>query len=164
MQTVQDALDGIAVGATSNGTLKSSTNVVGTYSFTEGKLKGFTIGSGVQFRGERKNGSRDAQLKFNITTTPTAAQNRAAAFDYLYVKSTTIVTAFASYDYRFSQKARARFQLNVTNLLDDDKPQWSSYGVIGANAMLNGNPRMQILNGFSQFDPRKFTLSSTFNF
>ena len=37
-----------------------------------------------------------------------------------------------------------------------------SYGVLGANALLNGNPRMQVLSGFTQFDPRKITLTSTF--
>ena len=69
-------------------------------------------------------------------------ENRAAAFNYLYGDATQIYTAFASYDYRLSQKVRARFQLNVANLLDDDKPQWTSYGVLGANAIPGGNPRM----------------------
>jgi hypothetical protein len=164
IQAVKDFLNGLTLGSINNGTLKSSTNVTGAYSFArEGKLKGLTIGGGAQFRGERKNGSVDAQLKFN-TTAPTVTQTREAAFDYLYVPSTTQVTMFASYDYRISQKMRARFQLNVANLTDDDRPQWSGYGTLAANALLNGNPRKQVLSTFTQFDPRKFTLTTSVNF
>jgi hypothetical protein len=161
--SVQNFLNGLTHGSIQNNTLKSTTNVAGTYSFREGMLKGFSIGGGAQFRGKRKQGSVDPQIKYN-TTTPTVQQTRDAAFDYLYVPSTTIVTAHMSYDYRFSRKIRARFQLNVANLLDDDSPQWSSYSTINANGLLNGNPRMQVLGNFAQFDPRKFTVTSTFTF
>ena len=165
IQSVKDFLNGLTSGSINNGTLKSSTNITGAYSFSrEGKLKGLTIGGGAQLRGKRKNGSIDPQILYNITTTPTVQQTHDAAFKYLYVPSTTQITAFVSYDYRFSQKLRARFQLNVANLTNDDSPQWSSYGTLGANALLNGNPRMQILQNFTEFDPRKFTLTSTFTF
>ena len=50
------------------------------------------------------------------------------------------------------------------NLLNDASPQWSSYGTLTANQLLNGNPRQQILQNFVEFDPRKFTLTSTFSF
>ena len=43
-------------------------------------------------------------------------------------------------------------------------PQWTSYSVIGLNAIPGGNARMQVKSGFTQFDPRKFTLTSTFTF
>ncbi len=79
-----------------------------------------------------------------------------------------------NYERRFG-KYQARFQLNITNLLNNDDPQWSSYGVINAgqltnqndgNALtvLNSNPRMQVLNGFSQYEPRKFVLTTTVSF
>ena len=163
LQAIKDALNGIALGATNNGTLKYMANAVGTYSFTQGRLKGFSLGGGVQQRGQRKVGSVDAQLLFN-TTAPTVAQNLSAAYHYLYVPSNTNVSAFASYDYRFTPRIRGRFQLNVANLLDNDKPQWTSYSVLGLNAIPGGNPRMQVVSGFTQFDPRKFTLTSTFTF
>ena len=164
VQAVKDFLNGLTLGSIQNGTVKFTSNVTAAYSFREGKLRGLTFGGGAQFRGERKNGSRDAQLKFNLTTAATVAQTREAAFDYLYVPSTTQVTAFASYDYRISQKYRARFQLNVANLLDDDSAQWSSYGTLNANQLLNGAPRQQVLSGFTHFDPRKFTLTTTLTF
>ena len=163
IQTIRDALNGIQVGVLADGTLRSSTNVAGSYSIKDGALKGLSFGAGAQFRGARKQGSRDAQLLYN-TTTPSVKQSHDAAFVYLYVPSTTQVTAFASYDYRFNKKVRARFQLNVANLLDDASPQWTSYSTLALNAIPSGSPRQQVLSGFSQFDPRKFTLTSTFNF
>ena len=63
-----------------------------------------------------------------------------------------------------SNSLRATLRLNVSNLFDDDTPQWSSYSVVNANQLLNGNPRMQTLSGFSQFEPRKFTFSTAFSF
>lgn len=163
IQTVQDTLNGIQRGVLADGTLKSSTNLAATYSFTEGMLKGFSFGGGAQFRGKRKQGSRDAQLKYN-TTTPTVQQNHDAAFDYLFVPSTTIFEAHMAYSYRFSQKVRARFQLNIANLTDDHSPQWTGYSTLGVNSLPTGNARMQVLSGFNQFDPRKFTLTSTLTF
>ena len=47
---------------------------------------------------------------------------------------------------------------------NDDTPQWNSYATLAANALLNGNPRYQVLSGFDQFDPSKFTFTSTFTF
>ena len=163
IQTIRDTLNGIQKGVLADGTLKSSTNIAGTYSFREGALKGFSFGGGAQLRGKRKQGSVDAQILYGTTTT-TVAQNHDAAFVYLYVPSTTVFTAHMSYDYRFSQKLRGRFQLNVANLTDDHSPQWSGYSTLALNARPAGNPRVQVLNAFNQFDPRKFTLSSTLNF
>ena len=79
-----------------------------------------------------------------------------------------------NYTRRFG-KYNARFQLNVTNVLNDDDPQWTGYGVINAGAMTNqssgtaltvagSNPRMQVLTGFNNPEPRKFVFTTTFDF
>ena len=91
-------------------------------------------------------------------------QTHDAAFQYVCVPSAPILTVHAGYDRRISQKVRARFQLNIANLTDDHGPQRPSYSTLAANALSTGNPRIQVLSGFSQFDPRKFTLTSTFNY
>ncbi len=165
IQTVNDFLNGLTSGSIQNNTLKYQSNITAAYTFArESKLRGFNIGGGAQFRGRRKVSAVDAQIKYNLTTTPTVQQTHDAAFDYLYGRSTAVVTAFASYDWRISQKYRARVQLNVANLLDDDRAQWAGYGTLAANQLLNGNPRYQATNTFSEFDPRKFTLTTSFSF
>lgn len=98
-------------------------------------------------------------------------QTAQAAYDYLWVDPTWSVTAGANYTKRFG-KYTARFQINIANLLNDAKPQWSSYSTINANQLTpslaagsaGSNPRMQVLSGFNQLDPRKITFTTTVSF
>jgi hypothetical protein len=134
-------------------------------------LRGVAIFGGMNYRSHTKSGSRDAQIKFN-TTTPTAEQLRLAAFDYLWTPPFYTFSAGANYTRRFG-KYQTRFQLNISNLLDNKKPQWgrnttvgggAAYGTFTANQFLNGNPRQQQLVGFTAIDPRKITFSTTVSF
>lgn len=162
IQTVRNTVEGIAKGATNNSTFRHSTNFYATYTVGTGPAKGLNIGAGGNHRGTRKIGNRDARLKFS-TTSPTAAQIREAAFDYLYAPATFEATMHASYDYRFSPKVRARFQLNVSNLLDTRDLVITGYGTYNEGG-LGANPLRQTDNGFYYINPRKWTLSATFNF
>ncbi len=159
--TINNALEGIAKGATNNSTFRHSTNFYGTYTISAGPLKGLNIGGGGNHRGARKIGNRDARLKFN-TTTATATQVREAAFDYLYAASTFEATMHASYDYRFTKNVRARFQLNVSNLLDTQDLVITSFGTYTVGGV--GSTIAQADNSFYYINPRKMTLSATFNF
>ena len=132
------------------------------------------MNGGVQYRSHQKSGSLDPQLKFN-TTTPTVAQNTAAAYDYLWVPPNwkSGVVAGANYTTRIG-KYQYRFQLNVTNVLDSRDPIWGRSGPSGntgnayltltQNALFAGNARSQILASFVNPDPRKFTFTTTVNF
>lgn len=170
IQNIQNSLNGLTVGSLANNNLDYSANLAGTYRFTDGRLKGFGINAGVNLRGRRKVSSVDSQIKYN-TTSPTATQTRQAAFDYLWVPSTFAATAGVNYIHRY-KRVTARYQLNVSNLFNDDSVIWNGYATIGANQLLNGNPRMQVRtagNGgggstLVQPDPRKFTLSTTLSF
>lgn len=160
--TINNAIAGIVKGATQNNTYKQLANFYGTYDFRTGPLKGLGLGAGGNYRGVRKIGNRDARLVFN-TTAPTAAQTRDAAFVYLYAPSTFEASMHASYSYRFSDKRVARFQLNVSNLLDNEDLVTTGYGVYNTGG-LGTNPLNQTKSGFYYLNPRKFTFSTTFTF
>ena len=170
IQNIENSFNGFTPGTLANNSSRHRINVAGSYRFNEGALKGLGVNAGVNYRGYTKVGSRDAQIKFG-TATPTVAQTAQAAYDYLWVDPSWSVTAGVNYTRRFG-KVQARFQINVANLLDDDSPQWgglnvnntASYSVINANQLLNGNPRMQVLSGFNQLDPRKITFTTTLSF
>lgn len=159
--TINSALEGIAKGATNNSTFRNSTNFYGTYTLPGGPLKGLSIGGGGNHRGARKIGSRDARLKFN-TAAPNALQIRAAAFDYLYAASTFEATMHTSYDYRFNKNIRARFQINVSNLLNTKDLVITSFGTYAVGGV--GTTIAQTDNSFYYINPRKITFSATFNF
>jgi outer membrane receptor protein involved in Fe transport len=160
--TLNNVVSGIAKGATQNNTYRELANVYGTYEFRRGPLKGLNAGLGGNYRGERKIGSRDARLLFN-TTAATAQQSREAAFNYLYAPSTIEASMHVAYSYRISRACNARFQLNVSNLLDNDDLVYTGYGVYNVGGV-GTNPLVQTKSGFYYLNPRKFTFSTTLNF
>jgi hypothetical protein len=179
IQAIENGLNGLQSGTIGNGPLhRGSFNT--RYSFREGKLRGLNLTGGISWRGSSKAGSRDPRLKFQTTAaTITTAQTVAAAYDYLWVPSQLTNNVGANYTRRFG-KYQARFQLNITNILNDDSPVWganssNAYSVINAGQMTNqssntaltvagSNPRMQVLTGFQNPEPRKFVLTTTFDF
>lgn len=181
VQNIDNSFNGSTPGTLGNNLERHRVNVAGSYRFSAGMFKGLGVNGGFNYRGHKKVGSRDARIKFQTpgASSPTVLQGAEAAYDYLWVDPTWSSVAGANYTYRFG-KVQARFQINITNLLDDDKPQWSSYSVINAgqlqnlpNAVTNagnaltvpgGNPRMQVKSGFNQLEPRKISLTTTFTF
>ncbi|MDO8544643.1 MAG: hypothetical protein Q7S40_29730 [Opitutaceae bacterium] len=67
------------------------------------------------------------------------------------------------YRHRINEKLTARFQLNISNLLDSDKLQYRNFGTYRPGNIAS-NPLIQIPNQITIPDPRKFTLSATFDF
>jgi len=169
---IENSLNGLTTGTLATDSTRHRINFAARYAFREGVLRGFAFNGGINYRSHTKSGSRDAQIKFN-TTTPTVAQVRAAAFDYLWVPPTYTISTGANYTRRIG-KYQTRFQLNIANLLDEKDPIWGrntssgtngqAYTVLTPNQLLNGNPRMQVLSGFYVLEPRKITFSTTVSF
>ena len=169
---IENSLNGLTTGTLATDSTRHRINVAASYRFREGTLRGFAFNAGMNYRSHTKSGSRDAQIKFN-TATPTVLQTTAAAFDYLWVPPSYTFATGANYTRRIG-KYQTRFQVNVANILDNQKPVWGrnsttgtgglAYTVLTANQLLNGNPRMQVLSGFSAIEPRKITFSTTVSF
>jgi outer membrane receptor protein involved in Fe transport len=136
---INRTISGYTEGRTLNGTVKQIANLYTTYSFREGRLKGFALGGGANYRGK--------QVVGNVANQP---------FNYLYAKPYTIVSAHTSYDLRIG-KTRTRLQLNVSNLLDEDDVVYTAFT---SNAAAGGD----VPNTFRYQTPRKYSLSATFNF
>jgi iron complex outermembrane recepter protein len=177
---IDNSLAGLTTGTLENGRERHRINANFRYLFTEGRLRGLGLVAGVQYRGHQKAGNRDARLKFGISDAPgvpgpTPEQNVAAAFDYLWVPPNWkhTIQLGANYTRRFG-KYNWRFQLNVTNPLDESDPIWgrsgatgsvaNGYNVAATNAFGANNPRTQFLYSFGNPDPRKITFSTTVSF
>jgi Ca-activated chloride channel homolog len=177
LNSIDNNLAGLTTGTLENNQVRHRINLTGAYSFREGRLKGLRVNAGVQYRGHNKSGSRDARIKFRLpdNVAPTTQQNTEAAFDYLWTAPTwkNTLTAGANYTRRFG-RYQTRFQLNVTNLLNDLDPIWgrsgpsgnggSAYTLLTTNQLFAGNPRVQVLNSFVPAEPRKFTFTTTISF
>lgn len=180
MTAIENSLNGTTPGTLSNGVGgldRHRINVAAIYRFTEGPLRGLGVNAGVNYRGHRKIGSRDPNIKFN-TANPTVQQTAEAAYDYLWAAPTWMTTAGANYTKRFG-KTTARFQINIANLFNESSPTWTSYSVIPAGQLTNnaptgplagspttpgGNDRMQVLSGYNQPTPRTISFTTTFSF
>jgi hypothetical protein len=162
---LENSLNGLTPGTLNNRTSLHRINVAGRYRFSQGSLRGFGVNAGINIRMHTKIGSRDARLKFGLpdSATPTLEQNKAAAYDYLWTGPTYTVAAGVNYTRRFG-RYNTRFQINVSNLTDNQSVIWDSYGVIASNQLLNGNPRMQVKQNWTQYDPRKITFTTSVGF
>ncbi len=178
IQNIESGFNGLTSGTIGNGPQHRGSFATSYRFGREGILRGVGVSGGVSWRGSSKAGSRDARIKFQ-TTAPTTAQNVAAAYDYLWVPSQLTNNVGLNYSRRFG-KYNVRFQLNISNILNDDTPVWGAnngngYTVINAGQLTNqndgnaltvagSNPRMQVLTNFANPEPRKFVLTTTFDF
>jgi len=91
---------------------------------SDSRLNGLTLGGGVQYRG-------DAVVGYDAT------RNNAPLYGGAY----TAVNAMTAYNLRLSGKYRVRLQLNVDNLLGDDKLQVIDADQVRAYRYVFPNPR-----------------------
>lgn len=152
INAIQADINGLTPGTLFNGTFKYTSNILGAYTMP-GRWKNLTVGAGANIRGKQKNG--------NVQVLNGAANNQ--PYNYLHADSYYLVTAFATYRHRFSDKVNVRFQLNIANLLDNDDLQVRNYGTYRVGGIAT-NPLLQLPNAITIPDPRKFTLSATFDF
>lgn len=156
-QTLQTTVAGVRL----NNTLKYSGHFYGTYRFDEGLLRDVSAGAGAYYRGPEKIGNVDPQILFN-TSSPTTQQRAESAFAYLYARSYYHTTAHLAYERKFG-RYRTKFQLNIDNLLDDDRVRF--YGVVNYRpGGIGTNPLTQIPGNFNYPPPRKLSFTTTVGF
>ena len=136
---IERTIQGYTQGRTLNNTVDYTANLYTSYSFREGVLRGLSAGAGANFRGKTLIG--------NVNQQP---------FNYLYADAFKIVSAHLSYPYRFGG-VRARFQVNVNNLLDEDGLIFTSYSFNSALAR-------DFRNNYRYQTPRRFAFTATFDF
>lgn len=137
--TIQNGILGTNDGRANNGTMKFRGNIYSTYTFNDGRFKGLAFGGGAQFYGRQVIG--------NVAGQP---------FAYLYMKERTIAAAHVSYSGKFNG-VRYRVQLNATNLLNNRDLIYT--GVVRPTGLT-----YDVLNGYNYQEPRRFILSTTFDF
>ncbi len=162
LNNLDQSLIAAVPGAQLSGTLKYTANFYAAYRFTEGAWKNLSVGAGAYFRGQQKIGNTDPRLLFN-TNSPTAEQRAASAFADTFAPSYYNVTSHISWEHKLFGKYRAKYQLNVDNLLDDDDPRFYSINVHRVGG-IGANPLTETPGFFNYPEPRKFTFSASVQF
>jgi outer membrane receptor protein involved in Fe transport len=138
--TLRARLDAAAEGRPLNGTQKYTANIFANYTIQQSALKGLRLGAGANFVGRRLIGNQ-----LNLP------------FDYYYGEARSIVTATAGYDFKV-RKIPVNVQLNVSNLLDYERPIFTS---AATHAITNNRA---VGTGYYYEEPRKFTLVTQLKF
>ena len=149
---IQNDINGLTPGTLFNGTYKYTSNVYATYTLP-GAWKNLSVGGGANIRGRQKIGN--VQVLNGVTNNQ--------PYNYLWADAYYLVSAHATYRHRFSEKLTARFQLNISNVLDNDDLMVRNYGTYRVGGLAT-NPLLQLPNQSTIPDPRKFTLSATIDF
>jgi outer membrane receptor for ferric coprogen and ferric-rhodotorulic acid len=152
INAIQGDINALTPGTLFNGTYKYTSNVYATYTLP-GNARNISIGAGANIRGKQKVG--------NVQVLNGVANNQ--PYNYLWADAYYLVSAHASYRHKFSDKISARFQLNISNLFDNDDLMVRNYGTYRVGNIAT-NPLLQLPNQSTIPDPRKFTFSATFDF
>lgn len=134
---LQTAIDGGFDGREQNSALKYTANLYTSYDFRHGSLKGIGLGGGANFYGDQIIGNQVGR-----------------PFDYIYNGGYVSFSGHLNYKGRWG-KTSYRIQLNVDNLLDEDKLIFSS---VGAYQGVNYANTYRFLNA------RRIALTTTFDF
>lgn len=133
------AIDQAGEGMQKTGSRPWNANLFTSYDFSTGRLKGLTIGGGINYRG-------DAILGID-TSDPLRYREVKGRSYYL-------ASAMAAYRFQLGEKVTARIQLNIDNLFDNDDLQ-----VLASNFQGGTTNFMTYY-----FEPRRYSLSTTFEF
>ncbi|OAM91224.1 TonB-dependent receptor [Termitidicoccus mucosus] len=142
---IQSTLTGLTPGTKLTNTVNYSANFYGTYTVQGGVFRNLGVGLGVNVRGRNKIGNHYNE-----------------PFHYIYSGSYYVLSGHVSYSRRIGP-TRARFQINVANILDNDDVIYTSsldYRVDGTVTGPIGTGR-----GYYRYnDPRKITFTASFEF
>lgn len=145
--------------------VKFTANVYTDYQFMEGKLKGLRVGGGFNYRGKQVLGYRASDTIANPAN-PTVAIDDPSVGPYNTVETDPYYTAVMnlSYTWKKSDKLSFRFDLKVDNLLDWDKPIYTSTRLLPPGGNLATPARTNTPSVYYMMTPRSYMLSMTTKF
>ena len=127
-----------------NNTYKWQANLFGEYLFDSGFLKGFRLGGGLNFFGDRLIG--------NYNGLP---------YDYIYQNAYTIASLTAGYSFKVG-KLPVDLQANISNLFDYSQPIF--YNVAYAAATASSTSGVAYKNSYNYVQPTTLSVSLTLHF
>ncbi|MDQ8201204.1 TonB-dependent receptor [Pelagicoccus enzymogenes] len=152
------------------GLTETTGNLFADYTFREGKLKGFKIGLGANYRGKKVIGFRglDTIQDPDAPNDPTAAIDDPDVDEYTpaYSAPYWLTTMTLGYKMKLKEDRDLRFQLRVSNLFDEDQPIAGTriHLLPPDGDFLNTAARVSTGTRFRWQTPRSYTLTTTYSF
>lgn len=138
---IENSINSFAAGRRLDDTFRYTANIFTRYYFAHDTLKGFSIGGGANFRGERL-----------------VANQPGGAFDYVYADDYMLISLVVGYE-RELGSGLLSLQLNVSNLFDEEIVRPTSYGVYSTD-----DGSVFVPDRFTVQAPRRFLLTANYKF
>ena len=140
-------------------------NIYTDYRFSTGKLKGFRVGGGVNYRGKQIIGTRGADTIRNPANPTQAIDDPAVGpYDYVYTDPYAVATLTFNYTRRINKKYTISFDLKIDNLFDYDKPLYVNTVLRPVGGDLTNPARVDTPARFSWLTPRNFLFTTSLKF
>ena len=135
------------------------------HTFSAGRLRGITLGAGVNYRGREIIGNYGADLMVNPSNPTQAIDNPALGpLNYVYGSSYYTGTFTAGYRLRLKNNASLSFNLKIDNLFDYREPRYYNTVLRPPGGDLSSFARVTTPYQFFYLTPRNFTLTVTLRF
>lgn len=138
-------------------------NIFTDYTIREGQLKNLRFGVGVNHRGKEVIGYRGGDT---LRTGPTTAADDPTvdATTPVYRDPYTLVTGVLGYSFRLNARVRAKLDLRVSNLLNEDMLLYYTTTQRPLGGDITNPARTATPSQFSFITPRNYSLTATFSF
>jgi outer membrane receptor protein involved in Fe transport len=139
----------------------TSANLFADYTLREGRLKGVRFGAGARYRGRLVIGNRAADTIVNPANPNAAIDDpNVDAYTPFYAAGSTVGTATLGYTWHVSKERTIDLNLRVDNLLNDDKPHYSSSILRPPNGDITNPARVSVGRFFWYQVPRSYNLTA----
>ena len=144
--------------------VKNSANVYVDYEFQTGRLRGFRIGGGANYRGPEVIGYRGADTIVNPANTAQAIDDPTVnAYNPVWGHPYTVATMMMSYHFKANHgKDDVVVALNVGNVFNYEHAIYYDTVMRPPNANLSDPARIAVPGDFYFNEPRNYTLTVTF--
>ncbi len=140
-------------------------NVFADYSFREGRLKGFKIGAGANYRARQAISYRGGDSIVDPTNPANAIDDpNVGALDPVYLHGYTTATLVFGYNVRLTRGYTLQLDFKIDNLLDYSAPLYTNTVQRPVGGNLSTPARVATPSNLYYLTPRNYTLSATVRF
>jgi outer membrane receptor protein involved in Fe transport len=140
-------------------------NVFADYSFREGRMKGFKVGAGANYRGRQAISYRGGDTIVNPAAPTTAIDDPSVGpRDPVYLSGYTTATLVLGYNFKVTSRYTLQLDFKIDNLLNYSEPLYVNTVQRPVGGSLTTPARVATPSSMYYLTPRNYTLSAAVRF
>ncbi len=140
-------------------------NIFADYTFREGRLKGFKVGAGANYRGRQAISYRGGDTIVDPASPTNAIDDPSVgALDPVYVRGYTTATCVLGYNLKLGRAYALQLDFKIDNLFDYSEPLYVGTVQRPVGGNLSSPARVATPSNLYYLTPRNYTLSATLRF